>query len=348
MSTTKPVYITQARGGIADTDSPVGISYQVRTIVHKNDAYTGDVLDKTYLLNLFVYNIVDTTDADQDTFDHYATIADLDLIPPARDQAITQGLTQYRDNVNLVKFDNLSVATTAAQVIRDTLNNVVSTYLKVKSEFTGSSTHYFPYNVEIATLRTEYIDAYTTARDARIAAEQAQDVAQATYDASQKENTTLTDAKTKICEIYDYTSKLQTLSSVVSSKYKETLKGLIQEFRDDTDDYDSAYNTAMTALEAYIDDSSNYVFDSSWANTITAENAGTGLSLLGLIIQTNALAQTYCANYTSQVAASDLNKSAALEDLNEKQASKEAASSIEQDALSTLSTYCPNLDPSSL
>ena len=123
---------------------------------------------------------------------------------------------------------------------------------------------------------------------------------------------------------------------------------MIQEFRDDTDDYDSAYNAAMTALEAYIDDSSNYVFDSSWANTVTAENAGTGLSLLGLIIQTNALAQTYCSNYTSQVTASDLNKSAALEDLNEKQASKEAASSIEQDALSTLSTYCPNLDPSSL
>jgi hypothetical protein len=348
MSTTKPVYVTQARGGVADTASVTGVAYQVRTVVHKNNAYTGDNQDKDYLLNLFVYSIVDSSDAAQDTFDHYATIADLDLIPTARDQAVTRGLSQYRDNVNLVKFDNLSVATTAAQVIRDTLNNVVSTYLKVKSEFTGSSTHYFPYNVEIATLRTEYIEAYTTARDARALAEQSQDISQNSYDSLQKDNTTLADSKTKICELYEYTSKLQTLSSVVSSKYKETLKGLVQEFREDTDDYNAAYNAAMTALEDYIDDSSNYVFDSNWANTITATNAGSGLSLLGLIIQTNALAQTYCSNYGNLVAASDLNKSAALEDLNEKQASKEAAATIEQDALATLSVYCPNLDPATL
>jgi len=348
MSTTKPIYITQARGGIIDSESPAGISYQVRTVVHKNEEYTGDKIDKSYLLNLFVVNIVDSTDPDKDTFDHYATIADLDLIPPARDQALTRNLTQYRDNVNLVTFDNLSVATTAAQVIRDTLNNLVSTYLRVKSEFTGSSTHFFPYNVEIATLRTEYIDAYTTARDAREVAEQSQNTSQEEYAAAQKENSTLLDAKTKLCELYEYTSKLQTLSSVVPTKYKETLKGLIDEFKEDTDDYNTAYDTAINAFESYIDDASNYVFDSNWANTITAAHAGTGLSLLGLIIQTNALAQTYCANYTSQVTASDLNKSAALEDLNEKQTSKEAASAIEQDALATLSTYCPNLDPSSL
>lgn len=348
MSTTKPIYITQARGGISDSDSPVGISYQVRTVVHINDEYTGDSLDKDYLLNLFVYNIVDSSNTDLDTFDHYATIADLDLLPPARDQALAQKLTQYRDNVNLVKFDNLSVATTAAQVIRDTLNNLVSTYLRVKSEFTGSSTHYFPYNVEVESLRNTYIAEYTAARDARVTAEQAQDLAQEVYNADQKENITLTDSKTKICEVYEYTSKLQTLSSVVSTKYKETLKGLIQEFKEDTDDYNSAYNAAMTALEGYIDDASNYVFDSNWANTITTENAGTGLSLLGLIIQTNSLAQTYCANYTGLVAASDLKKSTSLQDLDEKQASKEASSVVEQEALATLAIYCPNLDPSSL
>tara|TARA_Y100000592_G_scaffold19371_2_gene29728 strand:- start:41111 stop:42154 length:1044 start_codon:yes stop_codon:yes gene_type:complete len=347
MSSNNPVFITQSRGGLADAEATTGVSYQIKTIVHSNPEYTGDQLDKTYLLNLFVYNIVDPADPSQDTFDHYATIADLDLLPTARDQAITQGLSQYRDNVNFLKFDNLSVATTAAQVVRDTLNNLVSTYLRVKADFTGASTHYFPYNVEIETLRTEYIDAYTTARDARVVSEQEQDTSQQAYNAAQKENEVVLDAKTKICELYDFTSKVQTLSSLVPAKYKETLKALITEFKADTE-YNTSYDAAMTALENYIDDASNYVFDSSWANAMTATNAGTGLSLIALIIQLNALAQSYCATYTTKLNTSDLNKSSALEDLNEKQASKEAASTIEQSALATLSTYCPNLDPSSL
>ena len=105
MNQDKPIYIVQTRLGSFSEDGSV--LYSIITEVKINGTYSGDSRDAEYLVNLFVNNIVDATDTSSDTFSKYATIADLDLIPTDRETAIARGLTNYRDSVNKISFDNL-------------------------------------------------------------------------------------------------------------------------------------------------------------------------------------------------------------------------------------------------
>jgi hypothetical protein len=338
---TRPIYVTQTRAGVYSMDGTV--AYKITTVVHTNNSYSGDTRDCTFLLNLFVNTIVDSTDSTQDTFSNYATLADLDLVKSERSVAIASGSNKYRDCSNTITFDNLSVASTAAKVVRDTINNIVDTYLKVKDSFIGSDTHYFPYPKEVGSLRDQYIQAYTAGKDVRVAAEQAQEEAQSAYVKALSEEAIRKECQVVVCDLAERLTAAQALIPLVATKYKETMLGLIASA-------EAAGEDTLDGLKTWIGDNlveAQLLHDSTWIEAID-ESSGSGLSLLALIIQVANKAQVDCMAAGSTLSALETTVQGKLSDLKEKQELKAAASQVEETALGTLAVYCPNLDPASL
>lgn len=348
MNETKPIYILQTRKGIFKEDGTV--LYSIVTEVKRNTSYTSDSRDAEYLLNLFVNNIVTEDNKLEDTFSNYATIADLDLIPTDRDAAISRGLTKYRDNVNKISFDNLSVATTAAKVVRDTVNNIVDTYLRVKNEFVGSDTHYFPYPAEVSSLRDQYIAAYKAARDARVASEESQDSSQYDSDLAEAVRAVREECEDKLCSISNKLTGMNTLIQIVGTKYIDTLTTIIDASATKSDDLaDDASQAVLASLKSYIQSDQvklGLIFDSSF--TTEVDSGGNGLTLLAGLSQVATEALTSCAQAANSLAISEADAVNKLSDLKDKQALKEAASQAEEAALAQLTLYCPNLDPATI
>jgi len=350
MNETKPIYILQTRKGLFKEDGTV--LYSIVTEVKRNTSYTGDSRDAEYLLNLFVNNIVTEDNKLEDTFSNYATIADLDLIPTDRDAAISRGLTKYRDNVNKISFDNLSVATTAAKVVRDTVNNIVDTYLRVKNEFVGSDTHYFPYPAEVSSLRDQYIAAYKAARDARVASEESQDTAQYESDLAEAVRAVREECEDKICSISNMLTGMNTLIQIVGTKYVNTLSTIIDASATKSDELaDEASRAVLNTLKDYIQSEqvqNGLIFDSSFTTEVDPSPSGNGLTLLAGLSQVTTKALTDCAQAANSLAIAEADAENKLSDLKDKQALKEAASQAEEAALAQLTLYCPNLDPATI
>jgi hypothetical protein len=342
MSTTKPIYVEQVRRGALDSTSAVGITYQIITTVIENPLYTGDSADKNHLLNLFVHTIVDSSNASLDTFDHYATLADLDLIHVSREQAVLAGSTQYRDNVNTLNFDNLSVAVTASKVVRDTINNVVDTYLSVKNNFMGSSTHYFPHDIELQTLKNQYVANYTSARDARLAAETEQASSQNTYTNAQLTSVIKKDCRDVVKSLSDLLNGMNTLVHTVAAKYKDTLLSIVAEY-ETTDS-----SPTLAELKTYLTKSDTLPFDDSFSTVVITSGEITGLTLLAQIIIAYSTSNNSLTTLNGEVGSAVLAEDSAYSDLKNKQQMKTTAAELETEALATLSTYCPDTNPASL
>ena len=339
----RPIYINQSRRGVYSNDGTV--LYQIVTEVVANSSYTGDPRDSGYLLNLFVQTIVDTEDTTQDTFSNYATLADLDLIPNNRATAVNASMNKYRDNVNTLSFDNLSVATTAAQVVRDAVNNIVDTYLRVKSDFIGSDTYYLPYPQEVTALRDEYIQAYTASRDARIAAESAQEEAQVAHNTAVAIEEVRSECKDMVCSIADILAAAQTLCQLVGAKYVATMQLLIEaaQAMDSNITTVNQLSTWLTNNAA----SAGFIHDDNFIAAVD-ETSGTGLNLLSLVLQAATKASHDCSTAGGRLVSAQDDVSAKLSNLKEKQQLKNAAALSEESALGTLAIYCPNLDPASV
>ena len=347
MSSNKPIYITQTRRCIYDNSSTISVIYEIETKVLENPDYTGDSRDTEHLLNLFVSNIVDNDDPSQDTFDHYATLADLDLLQISRDSAILAGDTQYRDSVNIIRFDSLSVATTAAKVVRDTINNVVDTYLEVKNSFMGTDTHYFPYNIEVKALKDQYSSDYTAARDARIAAEDAQKAKQRECDTEHTILSVRKDCLSKLETLRDYLTAMNGLVNAVGTRYKATLTSLVAGY--EAQETGSATLANFKTYLASDTTNNDLVFDSTYMTTILDSTSdSTGMTLLAQIIRAYSVANSSYSIVEQGVTTSTLAVDTCSSDLKEKQEAKKEAARLEAAALSVLSTYCPDLDPDSL
>ena len=341
---TRPIYIKQSRRGIFSEEGSV--AYQIVTEVKANNEYTGDPNDSIFLLNLFVNTIVDKGDSSLDTFSNYATLADLDLIRNNRESAINADQNKYRDNINILSFDNLSVATTASKVVRDAINNIVDTYLRVKNDFLGTDTYYIPYDAEVTALRDEYIQAYTASRDARIAAESAQEEAQVSYNSAVAIEEVKKDCKKTVCDIADILASAQTLAQLVGTQYKETVLSIIDAAEADTE----SGVVDLATLKTWLSDnfiSLGIIHDSSFLRAVDP-NAGTGLNLLSLILQAASKSLSECSRLATDLGSSQIDMAAKFSELKEKQDLKGAAALAEEAALGTLTLYCPNLDPSTL
>ena len=347
MSNDKPIYITQTRRGVYDNTSTVSVIYEIETKVVENPSYTGDNKDTEHLLNLFIMNIVDTADPTQDTFDHYATLADLDLLNISRDSAILANDVQYRDNVNVIRFDNLGVATTAAKVVRDTINNLVTTYLEVKNSFMGTDTHYFPYNKELKTLKDQYSLDYISARDARIASEDLQKEKQQSCDLEHALLVNNKDCLQKIEQMKDYLTAMNGLVNSIGTRYKATLTDLVAGYK-----AQESGTPTLALFEAYLASSStdtDLVFDSSFMTTILDNTSdSTGMTLLAQILRAYGVSVTQYQALEQSVNTATLKVASCSSELKERQEAKKEAARLEAAALSTLTTYCPDLDPEAL
>jgi len=344
----KPIYISQSRNATFVDSS---VLYTITTTVSINPDYEGKKADSEFLLNLFVNTIVDADDPTQDVFSNYATVADLDVLPPSRARAISAGNTHYRDNTNVVSFDNISVATTAATVIRDTLNNVVDMYLRLHYDFIGSDVHYFPYPEEISSLRDQFINEYKSARDARQAAEESQDVAQYDSDLAEEIRLVRDECEQKICQIANKLTGLTTLVQLVGAKYVDTLSSIVDASLTKADSLINDPNapTVLSNLKDYIQSDAvknGLIFDSSFTSEI--DTSGNGLTLLGGITQASSQATSDCHAAGIALLAATTDAETKLSELKDKQALKEAASQAEEAALAQLTLYCPQLDPSTV
>ena len=343
---TKPIYVTQARTGVYSGSSSVG--YRISTIVKRNADYSGDPRDGAHLLNLFVNNIIDEDDSNQDTFSNYATLADLSLIAASRDEAIVAGSNKYRDSTNILTFDTLGVATSAAKVVRDTINNIVDTYLRVKNSFIGQDTHYFPYPEELSSLRDQYIQSYLAGKGARLTAEDAQEEAQVAYNNALIKEECIKDYKEKICALKDILNSAQTLVQLVGSKYKDTFTDVIDAaIADGTNDIEGASNLTDFKTWLAVELVPDLLHDSTFIQAVDSDS-GTGLSLMALILQASSLASVSCATAGNELLGAEAQSASELSDLKEKQKLKEAAAQVEEATLATLATYCPNLDPATI
>lgn len=346
----KPILVDQTRKGVFNEDGTV--LYAIITEAKLNSSYTGDSRDARFLVNLFVNNIVDSDTPSNDTFSNYATIADLDLIAPDRESALARGSNKYRSNVNRITFDNLSVATTAASVVRDTINNLVDTYLRVKNSFVGSDSHYFPYPEEVSSLRDQYIQQYQSARDVRISAEDSQDVAQTAYELAQAIKDIRAECESKLCSLAQKLTGMSTLVQTIGNRYVATLSHIIDTAADNSDALSGqTAQTVLGNLKAYLEDDFvrlGLVYDSEATSNIDSSVTGSGLSLLANLAQLSIAASQDCNTAQVQLAAATSDLASKLSDLNEKQRTKEAASQAEEAALAQLTLYCPNLDPSSV
>ena len=346
MNESNPIYVLQTRKGTFKEDGSV--LYSVVTTVRVNSDYSGDIRDAEYLLNLFVNNIVAEDDSLQDTFSNYATIADLDLIPTDRQEAINRGITKYRDSVNTVSFDNLSVATTAAKLVRDTVNNLVDTYLRVKQEFIGTDTHYFPYPEEVSSLREQYIASYKAARDARLASEDTQDTSQFDYDLAEAVRAVRSECEQAICSIAEKLTGMTTLAQIVGNKYAATVLDII--------DTAAQQVPSLTSNPSLVSDLKNFIEDDlvdlglvyDDNPTSIVDSTGTGLSLLAGITQVSYEATQACSKARTDLGSAVISVNSRLSELKNSQSLKEAASQAEEAALAQLTTYCPNLDPASV
>ena len=346
MNEQRPIYVIQTRKGTFKDDGSV--LYSIVTEVRVNNQYTGDIRDAEYLLNVFVNNIVDSSDSLQDTFSNYATIADLDLLPTDREIAVSRDLTKYRDSLNKVSFDNLSVATTAAKLIRDTINNLVDTYLRVKFDFVGSDSHYFPYPEEVGTIRDEYINTYVASRDARVAADQSQNEAQFDNNLAQAVLQVYEGCEQKICSISDKLTGLTTLSQIIGNKYVDTVIDAIDTAESQVPSLGES-SDVLDTLRDYIRNNLvqlGLVFDQNTTSII--DSTGTGLSLLAGVTQVSYEASSSCSTMRTQLAGAEANADSKLSELKNSQALKEAASQAEEAALAQLTLYCPNLDPATI
>lgn len=151
-----------------------------------NCTVQGDLPDT----GLFVYEIVDTLDAQQDVFVRVAEIADLsptDGFLSDRTSAVMAG-AQYWRSYSLTKYyDSIDVADAAVTALFDRINALTNDYnaytasFVVSNEDTSFPTDDPSYVAELKTTYDTSLDEYNTALAARDTAETALTTAQATY-----------------------------------------------------------------------------------------------------------------------------------------------------------------------
>jgi|LauGreDrversion4_2_1035121.scaffolds.fasta_scaffold04308_9 hypothetical protein len=333
----KPLVITQERSSIRHIGSITGIGYKISTKVILNPSYVGPDHVRV-LLNPFVKRTSDRA------FLRYATIADLGLLSDDETKAKNNREPEFRDSAFDIVFDNLNVAINATSVINDAINNIVTLYLDIYNKFVGSSSAVLPYSSEIDTLRDQYINAYKASKQVRIDSENSQAAVQTEFSINEAKFDILQESKTDICNLKDILSGIASGLPTVLSKYSETLVELINQYKLDEDsDYESGDAQAINRLVSWLS-SEQLGVDSSY-NDVTSQN---GLTIYAQILAASIQATTLCTQYTSKLSQAESALDTSDSELKNSVSTKEVSAALEQKALADLSTYCPDLDPSSV
>lgn len=330
MSSDKPIYIKQTR-----EPRPNGAfsGYAIVTTVHRNEEYSVGLIVKP-LYHPFVKRVSDKS------FVRYANLADLNLLTHDLDVADSTGASEYRDSTFTIVLDNLAVAMDAAAVISDAVNNIVSVYLETLEKFIGDSVSYLPYPPELDTVRDKYIASYQAARDSRVSTESSQTAIQHEVDLCDQKRELLSTAKQDICGLAEGLQNCVVAIPGVLGKYRDTLSSLIDLFSAEN----TSHTSAMTALKTWLSQlsTSDLVLDP------LPEGVSGSIPILSSLIALNTSANQLCASYTGKYNVAESQCASKLSELKNSVDTKAVAAALEQSALRDLSTYCPDLDPSTV
>jgi len=306
MSTTQPLKLEQSRyGSVSSSGEP---RYGVETIVTSNPEYTGE--ERLKDPNVFVYSLSNGT-VDSSVSPRFATLADMDLLHSSIDRAVSAGHTEYRSNTLTILYSDLDTAVAGAQEIRDAISNLTQVRVSLLSDFIGSTSESLPYLVTGSTKRDTTIQAYASAKAARIAAEAELATANSDYSASQLKK--------------DYLTQLEALSREASVRLKAISDGVTKMYRD------------------------LYRSDASPPNDLLVTDAdGSSMYLASYVQQTYIELSQKFSLYDQLVNNSTATLDSYLSGLKNSQASVDDATEAEAAALSDLRTYCPDIDPNTL
>lgn len=127
-------------------------------------------------IQIFVYTIIDATDPTLDLFARVATPGDLDgstALKTGRDAAILAGMDEFLSSYFSVQYADLTIAVQALSAITTRINDLINNWIMYRDQFmlNDGIGQYFP--TTDPEFEQALKDAYASAKQSRVAAEQA-------------------------------------------------------------------------------------------------------------------------------------------------------------------------------
>lgn len=290
----------------------------------------GVTIVPTVVPNVFVFTL--GTSAVTDVFTRVATIADLDLLYPVREDSATAGHTEFLSSVVVLTFDDVDTAIAAIPVIRDRINLVTTLRVKAAVDFNhAGEVVTLPVAVEVDSVKEGLTAAYTSARDARKLKETAQALMQAAYVTKQSGVDTLEIERDVHC--ITYVPGIATVKSLADDAHL---------LLSDAEVLIATLATAVGVANGTVTpeaESSKAAFLASKALVV---DGSTGLVARATALLT--IANAACSASLSGVRNEEVAEAASLASLREAQAATSTAQTTENTAAAKLREYCPDLD----
>jgi hypothetical protein len=326
-------------------------------------------------VQIFVFTIVDSSDPSLDVFARVATPGDLGgttALLTARDAAITAGATEYLSSYFSVQYPDVTIAAQAKSAVTTRINDLINNWIIYRDQFMlySGEEQYFP--TTDPAFEQSLKDDYATAKQTRIAAEQALLLSATDLTLAQKDAANTL----KIYEIYKKEVEFCQKTHIVDwAALNGALTSLLSAEGAMSTDSKSAFCalaglSIATPLAWPITDppttlaqlaTTGLIPSTEWADWYNAivdfETARTAYTTTGAPARTAVASgfQTFCStaasnsslSYNANVAAeSDVSDAV----LNKKEAEAElvAAQAAEAAALAAVMEVCPTFDPASV
>ena len=294
--------------------------------------------------NMFVKSTEDAS------FLRVANASDLGTLKSERTSAISLSHTEYRDSTATFSFSDVDTAVAAIPVLRDRVNSSVHKHLTYLKKFSTEDEHPFTYSLPLPSTsqeqRDEYVEAYTNARQARLLVESSVLESQQSLDTISYKKDFITDIKGTVCTLED---EILPTSTSLSNTYNSMASGsnststALSSLNSATEVLDGSNNlqgyTITVSTFSQLKNALNDIIDTALPSLSTASLA---LSSVASVLELKCDSLTALEeSLVSQADSSKLN-------LDELASEHRAASAAEAAAIRQLSTYCPDVDPSSI
>jgi hypothetical protein len=326
-------------------------------------------------IQIFVYTIVDPADPSLDTFARVATPGDLDgttALKTARDAAVSVSATEFLSSYFSVQYPDLTIAAQAKSAITTRINELINNWIIYRDQFMlySGELQYFP--TTDPAFEQSLKDDYASAKQARIAAEQALLISNTDLTLAQKDAANAL----KIYEIYkkevefcqkthlvDWVALNSAITSLLSAEVLVSTisKDAFCELAGMSLSISLTWPLADPATTLSQLATSGLIPTTKWADWYNAivnfETARTAYTTTGAPARTAVASglQTFCATAAGNSSSSYNAKVAAESDvadavLNKKEAEATlvSAQAAEAAALAAVMEVCPTFDPASV
>ena len=292
------------------TDANGTVQYQITLTA---SVTPGTDVNPAYTLdqNVFVYSF--TSDSSETTFARIASISDLGNLNNSRAAAANAGHYEYRDNTLVLNYTDLDTAINASTTATSRVSEIIAAFIKYQQQFKGTSTTSIPLATD-SSLVSVHSTTYSSAVAARVAAEAELADLQADYNRLRVKNEILS----------TYEKWVSDTMEVANSVYSTML---------------DVFNALGTATV--------YEINSAVPVVLTQGNFFTG-ERLAEVFRLRQIIQAQYSYRDAELSALTVQELSAKDNMDSKSAEVTTLSTVEAAALSDLSTFCPDVDPSTL